>query len=65
MYNFGIILQLQLPRQYRWYLTKILSVLTEVAFTLHAQAAQVQITAPEYFADVAVLIDSKDSSEKT
>ena len=37
---------------------------TAVGFTLHAQPAQVRITAPENFSDVAVLIDSKDSAEK-
>jgi len=35
-----------------------------VAFMLHALPARVQITAPENFYDVAVLIDSKDSAEK-
>ena len=40
-----------------------------VAFTLRARGARVQITAPEYFSDVAVLIDNAllrevDSADK-
>ena len=36
---------------------------TEVAFTLHTQLARVRVTAPEFFSDFAMLINSKDGEK--